>query len=271
MRTFLVSIAAIAVIIIAARPVTAHIGCGLRGEVTIEIISEKGSHFLTIPHKDFSKGGTRVIKKYLEARRGENYGIVVRNMTPDRIGAVIAVDGRNIISGKKSDLKSNEDMYIVNAYEHGKYDGWRTATDKVHKFYFTDTSDSYAMRTFSDSTAMGVIAIAIYREKEQSRLLHEQKRRADASAAPSSESPTKGKAGVARDESAGTGFGDEQYSPVIRVAFDPDRAPALKTLVKYEWREVLCRKGILNCRQEPGNRLWDEDEYAPYPPGYPRN
>jgi len=255
----------------AAAPAHAHSGGVLKGEVSIEIVSEGGSNFLTIPDKDFTKGGTHIFKKYLEARRGENYGIVIRNITPERIGVVIAVDGRNIISGKKSDLKNGEDMYIVNGYEHGKYDGWRTASDKVHKFYFTDMGDSYAMRTFSDSTAMGVIAVAIYREKERPRLSYEQKRRDSAPAAPSAESSVKSKAGTARDESAGTGFGDKQYSPVIRVAFEPDPTPVQKTLVKYEWREVLCRKGILSCKQEPKNRLWDEDEYAPYPPGYPRN
>jgi hypothetical protein len=270
MHYLLVSIIAV-IIMTAAPPAHAHGGGALTGEVSIEIVSESGSNFLTIPHKDFTRGGTHLIKKYLEARRGENYGIVIRNRTPERIGVVIAVDGRNIISGKKSDLKNGEDMYIVNGYEHGKYDGWRTASDQVHKFYFTDTADSYAMRTFGDSTAMGVIAVAIYREKERPRLLYEQKRLDKAPASPSAESSAKGKAGVAKDEGAGTGFGDAQYSPVIRVAFEPDPTPVQTTLVKYEWREVLCRKGILSCRQEPKNRLWDEDEYAPYPPGYPRN
>ena len=270
MRYLLVSIIG-AIIMTAAAPAHSHSGRAFRGEVGIEIVSESGSNFLTLPHKDFTRGGTHILKKYLEARRGENYGIVIRNMTPERIGVVIAVDGRNIISGKKSDLKDGEDMYIVNGYEHGKYDGWRTASDKVHKFYFTDTADSYAMKTFTDSTAMGVIAVAIYREKERPKPLYEQKRLDNAPAAPSAGSSTGGKAGAARDESAGTGFGDEQYSPVIRVAFEPDLTPVQKTLVKYEWREVLCRKGILNCGREPKNRLWDEDEYAPYPPGYPRN
>jgi hypothetical protein len=258
-------------IMAAASPAHAHGGGALRGEVSIEIVSESGTNFLTIPYKDFTKGGTHILKKFLEARRGENYGIVIRNRTPERIGVVIAVDGRNIISGKTSDLKNREDMYIVNSHEHGKYDGWRTASDKVHKFYFTDMADSYAMRTFSDSTAMGVIAVAVYREKERPKLLSEQKRLDHAPMAPATGISAKSKAGAARDESAGTGFGDEQYSPVIKVAFEPDPTPFQKTLVKYEWREVLCGKGILNCRQEPKNRVWDEDEYAPYPPGYPRN
>ena len=259
------------IMMIAAAPTYPHSGDRWRGEVSIEVLSQNGSTFLAIPHQDFWKGGTRILKKYLEARKGENYGIVIRNRTPDRVGVVIAVDGRNIISGKKSNLRNNEDMYLVNGYEYARYDGWRTDKDTVHKFYFTDIADSYAMRTFGDSTSMGVIAVAVYRERERPKPQVENKRQESAPAAPSAESSARSKLGGTRDEAAGTGFGDPQYSPVIRVAFEPDPNPIQKILVKYEWREVLCRKGILNCLQEPGNRLWDEDEYAPYPPGYPRN
>jgi hypothetical protein len=162
-------------------------------------------------------------------------------------------------------------MYLVSGYEHARYDGWRTDRDTVHEFYFTDIADSYAMRTFADSSAMGVIAVAVYREKERPRPLYESKGEERAPAPQSAEGSARAKAGAGRDEAAGTGFGDTHYSPVIRVAFEPERDPAQKTLIKYEWREVLCRKGILDCRQEMGNRLWDEDEYAPHPPGYPAN
>jgi hypothetical protein len=44
----------------------------------------------------------------------------------------------------------------------------------------------------------------------------------------------------------------------------------VKTLVKYEWREVLCKKGLLACGNDRGNRLWDDSSYAPFPPGYSR-
>ena len=257
-------------VIMAAAAAPAYSSGGSRyGEaVSIEIVSDHGNTFLVVPHKDYWKRGTHIIKQYLEARQGEYYGICIRNMTPDRIGVVIAVDGRNIISGKKSDLKNSEPMYIVNSYGYGRYDGWRTASDTVHKFYFTDMADSYAMRTFSDYSAMGVIAVAVYREKERPQPLYEQKRLYDAPAGPSSEDSLRGKAEAFSGERAGTGFGDERYSPTIRVAFEPERQPVQKTLIKYEWREVLCKKGILHCQAEPRNRLWDEDQYAPYPPGY---
>ncbi len=238
--------------------------------VGIEIVSDAGSVFQTIPHDDFWKGGTHVFKKYLEARKGEQYGIIIRNKTSERIGVVIAVDGRNIISGKQSNLGANENMYIVNAGETAQYNGWRTSREQVHRFYFTDTADSYTVRTFADSSAMGVIAAAIYKEKIQPQVFQEEQREKSAAGAPSAKKSMNADRALA-EESAGTGFGDAQYSPVITVQFDPERTPMQKTIVKYEWRDVLCRKGIVQCGQKFGNRLWDENRYAPYPPGYSKN
>jgi len=245
----------------------------LAGEVSIEIVSDNGSVFQSFPLQDLWKHDTRLIKKYLEAKKGENYGIVIRNNTAERVGVVIAVDGRNIISGGRSDLKNSEMMYIVNPYEQARYDGWRTTDSEIHRFYFTEPADSYSVRTFADSSAMGVIAAAVFREKAQPQPLFEQSRRkeAPAAAAPSLDSASRRGEKKAADESAGTGFGDSQYSPVVRVEFEPERAPIQKTLVKYEWRETLCKKGIIQCGQERKNRLWDHDGYAPYPPGYPRS
>ncbi len=269
MRYTLIGIVTIAMA--ATAPAFARSRAPLPGEVAIEIVSDSGIVFRTIPLQSSRTKGTQVFKSYLEARKGENYGIVIRNNTPERIGAVIAVDGRNIISGKKSELKNSEIMYIVNGYDSARYDGWRTGQDQVHKFYFTEPADSYSVRTFEDSSAMGVIAVAIYREQERPKSLYEGNKSEVAPAAPSAGSAARSKGKMLADESAGTGFGDAQYSPVVNVQFEPERVPVRKILVKYEWRDVLCRKGLLRCGQDTGNRLWDEDEYAPVPPGYPGN
>jgi hypothetical protein len=272
MRNTVITAAVLAVIIAAAAPAHSLGRAILPGEVNIELVSDRGNMFQAIPHQDFWKSNTRVIKRYLEAKKGENYGIVITNSTLERVGVVIGVDGRNIITGKRSELRNNEAMYIVNAYESVRYDGWRTSNDQVHRFYFTDEADSYSVKTFGDTSAMGVIAVAVYREKQRPQPLLEQKREgATAPFAPSSKKAPQSTDRALAKESAGTGFGDAQYSPVVTVQFEPERDPVQKTLVKYEWRAVLCRKGILSCRQELGNRLWDEDGYAPYPPGYPKN
>jgi hypothetical protein len=266
--------AVLAVVLLLSGSAYSHGGRGLTNEVSVEVVSDSGTTLLTIPHKDFWKGGTHMIKQFLEAKKGEQYSIVIRNRTAGRVGVVVAVDGRNIISGKRSDLKNTEDMYLVDAYGQGRYEGWRTDQDTVHRFFFTDPGDSYSAKTFNDASAMGVIAVAVYREKERPQPMIEEMKRsneAPAPASPSASSAERSKSQAAKDEAAGTGFGEGRYSPTVRVAFEPERTPVQRTLVKYEWREVLCRKGIVRCGREVGNRLWDESEYAPYPPAYRGN
>jgi hypothetical protein len=100
---------------------------------------------------------------YVEAVKGDHYSILVRNLLNRRVGVVVAVDGRNIISGKKSWLRNDERMYILEPYGQGEFKGWRTNLDNINRFYFTDAADSYAA-AFHDESAMGVIAVAVYPE-----------------------------------------------------------------------------------------------------------
>jgi len=263
MRYTIVTLLSI-ILMLSAAPSYSHHG----GNVDIRIVTDKGGEFFTIPFKDTKKGRTHVIKKYLEAKRGENYSIVIRNNTAVRIGVVIAVDGRNIITGKKSFLKNNERMYIVGPYGYTKLGGWRTDQNTVHRFYFTDKSDSYAAKTFGDSSAMEIIAVAVFREKERPGILYERQTSKEQAAGAPSVPSARSELKKYESDTAGTGFGDEKYSPAVKVRFESESIPSEKILVKYEWPEVLCRKGLLKCRPEESNRLWDEDEYAPYPPGY---
>ncbi len=202
-------------------------------------------------------------RAYLEAVKGENYSIIVRNRLDRRVGVVVAVDGRNIISGKKSWLRNSERMYILEPYGTGEYTGWRTGMDTINRFYFTSAGDSYAA-AFNDRSAMGVIAVAVYPEVRgylESQEMSRYKAGGRPAAAPSVKS---------RSESAGTGFGREEYSPARVVAFKPESSAVEKIFLKYEWRSTLCRKGIVYCGKESTgrNRMWDEDGFAPHPPGW---
>ena len=130
--------------------------------VQVEILTAKG---LSLPL--YPTGTSEPKKKvYAEAVKGDEYTIVIRNLLPRRVGLVVAVDGRNIISGQKSWLRNNERMYILGPYETGQYRGWRTGGDRVNRFYFTEAPDSYAA-AFGDESAMGVIAVAVYPEIER--------------------------------------------------------------------------------------------------------
>jgi hypothetical protein len=207
-------------------------------------------------------------KAYAEATRGDQYCIVVRNRLNRRVGIVIAVDGRNIITGKKSWLKNDERMYILEPYGAGEFKGWRTGDDRINRFYFTAASDSYAA-AFNDESAMGVIAVAVYPEVKHCEPPVEMYKGSSWPSAPAPAMRNQAKALDRSTESAGTGYGREEYSPVEVVEFEPERAAREKIYIKYEWRETLCRKGIIACGEPvpPYNRMWDEDGYAVPPPG----
>jgi len=252
-----------------------------RNIVDIDVVSDYGRQFKQYP---INSHKASVQRAYLEAKDGKSYGIKVRNNSHQRIGLVIAVDGRNIISGKKSYLKSKERMYILNPYQSSTYKGWRSSKNRVNEFYFTDVPDSYAERTFGDTSAMGVIAVAVFKEKNgrwyqeheydydaysgrkdyKSKRDRNSKSRSAEKIAPNSKSQ---KYGESTDE-AGTGYGEDRYAPTRRVHFKAKRKPAVKHIIKYEWKETLCEIGVARCgrRYKDHNRFWNNDRYGYAPP-----
>jgi len=233
--------------------------------VDVRIISDNGSELSFYPANTRSSNR----RVYAEAVKGDNYTILVRNRMDRRVGIVIAVDGRNIISGGKSWLNNNERMYILEPSEEGEFKGWRTGDDRVNRFYFTSVADSYAA-AFKDESAMGVIAIAVYPEV---RHYEENAQTLSGASPPSPLSARDSRAkrsSERKDDNAGTGFGREEYSPVRIVAFEPEGSAREKIYIKYEWRKTLCRMGIVACGKplpRPYNRMWNDDGYAPPPLG----
>jgi hypothetical protein len=234
--------------------------------VEVRVISEMGFDIPLYPAGPGSTGS----RVYAEAVKGDNYTISVRNRLGRRVGVVIAVDGRNIISGKKSWLKNKERMYILDPYEEEEFKGWRTGSDRINRFYFTSAADSYAA-AFKDESAMGVIAVAVYPEIRHYED-HDMEISAARPAGPLSKDGGNGPAAHReKSDSAGTGYGREEYSPVRVVEFEPERTAREKIFIKYEWRETLCRMGIVACHRpwpRPYNRMWDDEGYAPPPPGW---
>ena len=254
--------------IVSVIPALAYAHAGKENVVDVRIVSDYGAEFAkyrTYPR--VLQGGTFF---YLEAVKGNRYSIQVTNRSSARIGVVIAVDGRNIISGKKSDLKRTEQMYIIAPHGSNTFEGWRTGMDRTNRFYFTEPSDSYAEKVFADASAMGTIAFAVYRERipevppypGRTPRMNE----SPGAAAPSSpgESRSAAKAEQKKGDEAGTGFGETTYSPAHYVHFEPEPSPVENIVMKYEWRTELCRKGIIGCG--PKNRFWPgEHEFAPIP------
>ncbi len=219
----------------------------------------------------------RICRAWLEAEYGQNYAIHVINNSHRRRGLLIAVDGRNIISGRKSMLARSERMYVLEPWQSATYDGWRTSDSKINQFFFTDAKDSYA-GAWQDHSAMGVIAVAVFDEQKVLRS-HEKKpvpRMLDRHDMPVELESSDDRAevsGADREKSrqAGTGFGSEKYSYAKVVMFKPAKVATEKYFYRYEWRETLCQRGIIDCIPNSPNRFWPEHEqyygYVPPPPG----
>jgi hypothetical protein len=231
--------------------------------VSIEIVAADGRTFREFP-VDARDGSMR---SYLQAEKGARYQVRVHNTSGERLGLVIAVDGRNIISGAKSELARDEPMYVLDGWDSQSYAGWRANLAAINEFYFTDWSGSYA-EAFGDRSARGVIAVAVYREVAPPRPVYqarpEEERSADV-AAPAASASQKAER-QARADSAGTGYGDRRIDRAVQVDFVAQSDPDSRHFIKYEWRDTLCRKRVIECG-EP-NRFWDESTlgFAPPPP-----
>jgi hypothetical protein len=229
--------------------------------VSVEIVSQDGRTFREFPLD--SRDGA--LRSYLEAERGARYQVRVHNSTGERLGLVIAVDGRNIINGKKSELARSEPMYVLDAWGQQDYAGWRASLDAINEFYFTDWNDSYA-EAFGDRSARGVIAVAVYREipppRVQQPYSEDETQRSAGAPAPADKADSRAR----RDESAGTGYGERREDRAFEVEFVAQSNADSRQFIKYEWRETLCRKHVMECG-EP-NRFWDESVlgFAPPPP-----
>ncbi|MBI3039365.1 hypothetical protein HYY75_10020, partial [bacterium] len=219
------------------------------------------------------------IRAFVEARKGERYSIRVRNNLSLSVGLVIAVDGRNIISGSKSYLRNNESMYLLRPGRVCTFEGWRSGEHFVNRFFFTENVESYAA-SWGDFSSIGVISIAVFPERrrvyeprylpfsqDKSERLDQAKERS-----PSSELKGNGRCiepeFPKKDSHPGTGYGEENYSPTTRVEFEPEPYPIERFCIKYEWPENLNKLGVF---QPPSTRVLPHDdersgEFAPPPP-----
>ena len=84
-------------------------------------------------------------------------------------------------------------------------------------------------------------------------------------AAPAAGAPQKAER-QSRADSAGTGYGDRRIERAVAVEFVARSDPDSRHFIKYEWRDALCRKRVLECGEQ--NRFWDESTlgFAPPPP-----
>jgi hypothetical protein len=101
-------------------------------------------------------------RSYVLGSVGERYALVLSNPTPQRVEAVISIDGLDAIDGKPADYAQKRG-YILPAYGSATIEGFRTSADQVATFRFSSVADSYAGR-LGHARDVGVIGVAFFPE-----------------------------------------------------------------------------------------------------------
>src|SRR5688572_4205146 len=102
---------------------------------------------------------------FVAGEQGRRYAIRVTNNSADRVEVVLSVDGRDAVSGKMADFRTNRG-YVVEPFGSVVVDGFRTSLQTVAAFRFTSPSESFAGRHDQPQNA-GVIGVAVFKERRQ--------------------------------------------------------------------------------------------------------
>lgn len=191
---------------------------------------------------------------YLEARQGSRYAVTLQNRSGERLGAVLTVDGLNVISGALDTGRGR--MYVLDPWQGTTVQGWRTSLEEVRRFRFVDERTSYAARAGKANGKMGWIELAVYRECRP----EPRRGRADAGAARDSaagrNSATAPAAPEAKAEAfPGTGWGERAQDEVVLVSFEPEANPSERVTLRYEYRPALVALGVLPPTRRQPDRL----------------
>lgn len=207
-------------------------------------------------------------RHYFQAVDGDNYSVMLRNNSGERVGVLIAVDGLNVVSGERTSLSADEPMYVLGPRETATIQGWRTSLDQVQRFVFVEEQRSYAERTGQANGDMGWIRVLAFREQRAAPSAAPPGRHEAAPPTERSESKGSRKDAMSENEAAasrsdgdsypGTGWGEQRTDSVRRIEFTAERIATDHHIIRYEYASGLRALGIFPDR----DRLRDRDHGA---------
>ena len=237
---------------------------------------------------------------WVAGRPGARYSIMIQNHRGERILAVTAVDGINVISGETGAW--GQSGYVFSPGESYEIAGWRKSNAEIAAFNFTAAGNSYAERTGRPAN-VGVIGVALFLERparvpsyqafdrrsEESGYAQNraESAAADSAARAAAQSPSQAAAPVPKSEEIkpyaslsnaapaqklGTGHGARETSYVQNTTFERlSSTPNEVIKIRYDSYENLVAMGVVPTRpwQFAPNPFPDSTapRYVPDPPG----
>ena len=161
---------------------------------------------------------------YVEALKGQEYAIRIRNPYGVRVAVALSVDGLNTIDARQTTAAAAR-KWVLEPYETVTISGWQTSRTEARRFEFTTEERSYGQRARQDrqprydlgrllqgapSKPMTKAAKDARSAVPRQRRRRPQDQRADASASSAKK---------AEDEYAATGWADAPATPSPRCGW----------------------------------------------------
>jgi hypothetical protein len=215
---------------------------------------------------------------YVEALKGREYAIRLRNPYPVRVAVALSVDGLNTIDARETTAVDAR-KWVLAPYEIITISGWQTSSTEARRFEFTTEARSYGA-ALGKTANLGMISAVFFKERTPAPIPYasnEERNRRDqsappapAAAAPAQEAGAASSRQKAADEFAATGMGRRTDHAVTQLWLDLEDAPSQAINVRYEFRPQLVRLGILAPTPDPLDRRERargfEEGFSPVPP-----
>jgi hypothetical protein len=229
-------------------------------------------------------------RRYVEAREGAEYDLLVRNPLPVRVAVALSVDGLNTIDARRT-TAWEASKWVIEPYGSIRVSGWQMSSRRARRFYFTTERDSYAAR-LGRAADLGVITAVFFREnaprpytavpppsyepaRPRSGAREEDEMRSQGEAAKSGRSGGATATSPRADDGyAATGIGRPVEHDVEWIQMRLERSPSAEFTVRYEYHDPLVRLGLLPrpwrddgaLRRRERSRGFEEPRYSPEPP-----
>ena len=184
---------------------------------------------------------------YVEARKGREYAIRLRNPYPVRVAVALSVDGLNTIDARETTAAAAR-KWVLDPYEVVVISGWQTSQTEARRFEFTTEEKSYG-QALGKTANLGVISAVFFKERVVTYKRDRSRDQARQIPAPSEsqklEAANARKEAKDYDEYAATGMGRRTGHAIEQVWLNLEESPSQVVSIRYEFRPQLVKLGVL--------------------------
>ncbi|HYO90781.1 MAG TPA: hypothetical protein VEQ40_04065, partial [Pyrinomonadaceae bacterium] len=103
-------------------------------------------------------------RRYIEALKGAEYELRIRNPLGVRVAVALSVDGMNTIDARRSSAW-DASKWVIEPYQSITIRGWQMSSARARRFYFTSERDSYGAK-LGQTANLGIISAVFFRERQ---------------------------------------------------------------------------------------------------------